>query len=214
MGYPNAAERRRLGCRCMLVAVGWVTLRIVLVGAIVSLVVPGSALGACGKGDRWSVKTMQDRPTVNVKPVDTTVDTLRAANSTGTEGTRAAGVESTKYRITADLILISQKKDGDLHLVIAEPGVPSHTMVVEFPKRKCVRGARKRVRKRIKAARDAVMKACPNPTREGVYVKGSATIVGMGFFDRPHAFGHSDNGVELHPVLRFSGTCERVSTRP
>ncbi len=35
---------------------------------------------------------------------------------------------------------------------------------------------------------------------------GTATINGVGFFDRPHATGHAPQGIELHPVLAFSST--------
>ena len=37
---------------------------------------------------------------------------------------------------------------------------------------------------------------------------GTATIDGVGFFDRLHGqAGVAPNGIELHPVLRFSGRC-------
>jgi hypothetical protein len=40
-------------------------------------------------------------------------------------------------------------------------------------------------------------------------LNGTATISGVGFFDKTHGQnGGADNGIELHPVLRFSSsTC-------
>jgi hypothetical protein len=35
---------------------------------------------------------------------------------------------------------------------------------------------------------------------------GTATINGVGFFDRPHATGHAPFGIEIHPVLHFSSS--------
>jgi len=59
----------------------------------------------CGTSTRWHVKTMQDDPTVNVSPVATTVDALRARPvRKGPGGTRGRGVEHTKYRLTGRLI--------------------------------------------------------------------------------------------------------------
>ena len=37
-------------------------------------------------------------------------------------------------------------------------------------------------------------------------LSGTATINGVGFFDRPHATGHAPGGIELHPVLFFTST--------
>ena len=35
---------------------------------------------------------------------------------------------------------------------------------------------------------------------------GTATINGVGFYDRPHAIGHAPFGVEIHPVLFFASS--------
>jgi len=84
-------------------------------------------------------------------------------------------------------------------------------MVVEFPNSRCVVHARAhgaRVPYRINQARAALLRTCPT-LAPGHFTRltGSATIVGMGFFDFKHAFGHSANAVELHPALGFTGTC-------
>jgi hypothetical protein len=41
-------------------------------------------------------------------------------------------------------------------------------------------------------------------------LKGTATVTGVGFFDIIHGqTGVAPNGIELHPVLRFSNsTCQ------
>jgi hypothetical protein len=39
-------------------------------------------------------------------------------------------------------------------------------------------------------------------------LQGTATIDGVGFFDFLHGQrGVAPNGIELHPALRFAGTC-------
>jgi hypothetical protein len=44
--------------------------------------------------------------------------------------------------------------------------------------------------------------------REFRHITGTATITGVGFFDFPHGqTGHAPNDIELHPVLKFTGTC-------
>jgi hypothetical protein len=46
-------------------------------------------------------------------------------------------------------------------------------------------------------------------------MSGSATIAGVGFFDQIHGqTGVAPNGIELHPVVSFSGKCEGASAPP
>jgi hypothetical protein len=48
-----------------------------------------------------------------------------------------------------------------------------------------------------------LMPSADKPFRK---LTGTATINGVGFFDRPHATGHAPHGIELHPVLSFSSS--------
>jgi hypothetical protein len=60
-------------------------------------------------------------------------------------------------------------------------------------------------------ARAAFVRACGYPSSSSFhFLRGTATITGVGFFDAIHGqTGVAPNGVELHPVLRFSvkGAC-------
>ena len=43
-------------------------------------------------------------------------------------------------------------------------------------------------------------------------LKGSATITGVGYFDAIHGqIGVSPNGIEIHPVLSYSGNCSKAT---
>jgi hypothetical protein len=61
----------------------------------------------------------------------------------------------------------------------------------------------------MQAARLAVVAACGfAPNSNFHHLTGSATITGIPFFDfLHHQTGHAPNGIELHPVLKFTGTC-------
>jgi len=42
-------------------------------------------------------------------------------------------------------------------------------------------------------------------------LRGNVRIKGVGFWDEIHGqTGVAPNGIELHPVLRFRGTCSRT----
>jgi hypothetical protein len=61
------------------------------------------------------------------------------------------------------------------------------------------------------AARDAFIAACGPPTGSYRTITGTATVSGVGFFDRIHGQrGVAPNGIELHPVLAFTArSCTR-----
>src|SRR4051794_38031010 len=109
---------------------------------------PGSTGGGGGGGgdtgeggsrcgvERWPIKTLSDRAAqrVSFRPKYTTVHRLRTLSSPGVgSGTpRITGVETTTYRIRAQLVEMKREDDRDIHLVIAEPHRRSATMIVEF----------------------------------------------------------------------------------
>ena len=71
-----------------------------------------------------------------------------------------------------------------------------------------------KLKKRMVAARNAFLKKCKGGTLRTQFhnLSGTATITGVGFYDKPHANGASQYGVELHPVLRFSSSdCQWVN---
>jgi len=141
----------------------------------------------CGV-DRWTVKTLQDRPTL--LPVRTT--TLRFLVTRPAPSvlpfTRLP-FERHVYRVTAAVTLVRPEDDGDFHLVLRDGALH---MIVEAPSTSCVAGANP-VRLAQMASARAAVRVCarPHTTRAAtVEIKHGQTAVA------PNAF-------ELHPILKF-----------
>jgi hypothetical protein len=181
-----------------------------------------SAVSAECTGEyRWDIKTLSDGQAaeVNLKAVNAGVaDFWEDKKPSGFKSSmRNSPLETTVYRVKANLrearwvneAPTATKKGGDLdiHLVIEALTNPAKTMVVEFPFKDCVH-ATPLLKKRIVAARKAFMTKCTGGTPRTQFhdLSGTATITGVGFYDKPHASGASQYGVELHPVIRFSST--------
>jgi hypothetical protein len=111
--------------------------------------------------------------------------------------------------VRARLVSAKLEEDDDIHLVIK--GVTtSGTMIVEFPTVACSSNATAGAKTRMKNARNAFVAACGTPSASSfTQLSGKATIRGIGFFDFKHGqTGVAPNGIELHPVLKFSNaTC-------
>lgn len=94
--------------------------------------------------------------------------------------------------------------DRHYHLVITAPTDLSKTMIVEFPDPNCVGAADPIPRARMTKARARFEQLCGHAPKHAFYnLNGTATIIGVGFFGRPHATGRSQYGFELHQVLTF-----------
>jgi hypothetical protein len=162
----------------------------------------------CGR-ERWSVKTTTDRRAslIDLDPVASSVDQLRRMDvpAVSNHTPRISGIETTVYRVRARLVSFKIEDDGDIHLVIASRSNRSHTMIVEFPDSGCLGGVGPSKKRKMVAARNAVVRACGTPSETSFRrLRGSATIDGVGFVDRKHGQrGVAPNGIELHPVLRF-----------
>jgi hypothetical protein len=186
---------------------------------------PGKARSAvaaeCTGEYRWDIKTLSDPDAakVNLQPVNAGVaDFWDEKKPAGFKSSmRNAPLETTVYRVKAKLKEARwvnepsspSKKGGDLdiHLVIEALTDSTKTMVVEFPFKDCVEAV-PLLEKRIVRARSSFMKKCKGgePRTRFHNLSGTATITGVGFYDRPHANGASKYGIELHPVLRFSSS--------
>ena len=170
----------------------------------------------CGGGGsfRWAVKTLSDKREkwVRYKPRKISVARMRVKKPPvriGEDTARIKGVETTTWRVKAQLVGEQLEGDHDIHLLIAVPGAPSRTMIVEFPDAGCkdVRSSPKKAK--FRSARSALVNACgdapANPSFK--YLQGRATITGVGFYDIRHGqTGVAPHAVELHPVLRFSAS--------
>lgn len=170
-----------------------------------------SALAGCG-GSRARVKTLSDALARQVNPVpkDTTVAALRrlrAPRRLTASAPRRPGPERTTYRVRTRMVEMKLERDGDIIMVVLDPKTKGK-LAVEFPSVACTRRASKRNRGLMGRARAALIAACGKPDPLGSEIGGSATITGVGFFERGDgADRESPNGFELHPVLGFQAKC-------
>ena len=173
-----------------------VILRFVLFAAIAALVLVAarantasahrSRISACGF-ERWTVKTLQDRP--HLLPVRrTTVVALTNAPAPAVLPDSRLPFERRVFRVVAQVVLIRPEADSDLHLVLVDRG---RTMIAEAPDPACAPTATPPRRRQMTAVRQAV-RLC------------RAAVVGVAFFDSLHGqTGVAPNGIELHPILGF-----------
>jgi hypothetical protein len=165
---------------------------------------------SCG-GERWPVKTLSDGRAhlVDFHPRRRTVTRLRhkrRPHVVESDSRRLRRAERKTFRVRARLIEFARFEDHDIHMVISEPGHRSRTMIVEFPNVRC-NGARRSIKRRaMRRARRHLRAACGLPPSTGfAHLRGKATITGVGFFDLIHGqTGQAPNGIELHPVLKFT----------
>jgi hypothetical protein len=153
--------------------------------------------------ERWAVKTLTDpgANAVNLTPVDSTVAQLVAFPAPVNPTDRVAPIETTTYRIKVSMDSFKMEADSDIHLAVHDQA--GHTMIVEFPSPSCDQGSVAATQ--IAAARDAFLKVAGQPSSSYQPVTGTATIEGIGFFDRIHGQrGVAPNGIELHPATKFT----------
>ncbi len=174
---------------------------------------PRATATSCGVW-RWDVKTLSDpdRRAVDFTAQPTRIDHLRTLDAPGplsTDTPRLDGVEKQVFSVRAQLITATVEDDSDIHLVIAPRGERHHTMIVEFPLAACV--AKRFKRAEMTRARNAMVAACgPISSSSFTDLKGKVRISGVGFWDEIHGqTGVAPNGIELHPVLSFAGSCSQ-----
>jgi len=123
---------------------------------------------------------------------------------------RRRGSERTIFRVHARLVAArasdSSSGDGDVRLVIADP-TTGETMVAAFPDPNCAPASHSPKRAQMTTARVSFIARCQFPPL-GRYagLHGTATITGVGFWAvKGSGRGATRNGIELHPVLGFTG---------
>jgi hypothetical protein len=179
---------------------------------------PESKQIGCGI-ERWSVKTLADPAgrKLGLVPKATTIRALRRKSAPAYLSLRRIrGAEGTTFRVRAKLVEMKLEDDSDIHLVIADPKRTGATMIAEFPAASCSLGATPKARAKMRRARSALIGACGSPSGSFRRLGGTATISGVGFFDQIHGqTGVAPNGIELHPVVDFSGaTCHGPPAPP
>jgi hypothetical protein len=203
----------RAGTLCLLalaLAAGGLAVRVQAGGST-----PAARSSAACKGTfRWQVKTLSDARAklVDYRPRSARLVSLtHLARPAGvTRATpRLAGDELRTYRIQVALKRVVMKPDREIRLVVANPKT-KRTMVVEFADPTCGRAKHSRKRQRLAVARASFLASCGIPPKGRLRkISGSATITGVGFFDKKYrALGNAPNGFELHPVLSFLGLCK------
>lgn len=165
---------------------------------------------SCGR-ERQTVKTLGDQGAahINFTPQPTTVQDLRQLEppGTGRHAPRLPG-EFTTYRVRVRVRSFKIEDDADIHLVVSSPSDPTKTMIVELPNNACNQKTGPKNRRRMATARRALLASCGQPGGQRfTRLTGTATITGVAFFDVLHGQrGVAPNGIELHPVLKYTPT--------
>jgi hypothetical protein len=143
--------------------------------------------GSCGV-ERWTVKTLQDRPKLlPVQPVSIR-DLVNRRPPADLPYTRLP-FERHVFRVNAAVTLVRPEEDGDLHLVLSDG---TRTMIAESPSSSCTAGGTPLRRRQMAQARTHV-RLC-----------AKASLTGVAFFDFTHGqTGVAPNAIELHPLLGF-----------
>jgi hypothetical protein len=144
--------------------------------------------GTCS-GERWTVKTLQDRPRL-LPARKTTVHFLVTRPAPARLPDTRLPFERHVFTVTATVTLIIHPADGDLHMVLWSGG--DH-MIAEAPSPSCLAGATPLRREQMTRA------------RANVRICATARVTGVAFFDIKHGQpGVAPNAIELHPILAFA----------
>jgi hypothetical protein len=143
---------------------------------------------ACGV-ERWTVKTLQDRPRLLPARATTVSHLVGLPRPSSLPPTRLP-FERRIFSVVAAVTLVRSEDDSDLHLVL-ERGAKQ--MIAEAPSSSCTTRATAYRRRQMRNARGLV-RLCPR-----------ARVVGVAFWDFKHGqTGVAPNAIELHPVFGFA----------
>lgn len=143
---------------------------------------------ACGV-ERWTVKTLQDRP-VLLPARTVTVHYLVTRPAPAYLPESRLPFERHVFTVVASVSLIRPEEDSDFHVVLR---AGRDTMIAESPASACDSRAFPVRRRQIAVARSR-LRLCSR-----------ARVTGVAFFDYDHGqTGVAPNAIELHPILAFS----------
>jgi hypothetical protein len=141
----------------------------------------------CGV-ERWTVKTLQDRPRLLPRR-DATIAYLVGRPAPSELPATRLPFERRVFRVTAAVTLVRPEDDGDFHLVLSDG---QRTMIAETPSSSCDARATSALHSEMATARTKA-RLCAR-----------ARVTGVAFFDFNHGqTGVAPNAIELHPVLAF-----------
>jgi hypothetical protein len=194
---------------------------VLMVGGVLGVSALGSPDALAGAGcSSWrsDVKTLSDpdRRDVNFHARRTSVRALRRVDPpaalTATTP-RLGGMESRVHQVRAQVVEARTKRDGTIHLVIAQRNDRNDTMIVQFPADRCVDSSFRRPE--MRRARERLLDACGRIGSRYTELTGDVVVRGVGFWDEARGQrGVAPNGLELHPVLSFRGSCTAGSPSP
>jgi len=148
----------------------------------------GDRAGGCGV-ERWTVKTLQDRPHL-LPAKKTTVHFLVTRPAPSTLPSTRLPFERAVYTVVAAVSLVRHEADSDFHLVLQDG---SEHMIAESPSPSCDSNATPLRRQQMAVVRSEVR------------VCARARLTGVAFFDFNHGqTGVAPNAIELHPILAFT----------
>ena len=143
--------------------------------------------GACGV-ERWTVKTLQDRPHL-LKARKTTIHHLITRPRPSSLPNTRLPFERHVFTVVAAVVLVRPEDDSDLHLVLQQGG---NHMIGESPASYCDSRATPVRRRQMRVA------------RKHVRLCARTRVTGVAFFDFDHGqTGVAPNAIELHPILGF-----------
>jgi hypothetical protein len=154
-------------------------------GSRLEIVAPMVAL--CGV-ERWTVKTLQDRPTL-LPAEQTTIAFLSSRPAPASLPETRLPFERHIFTVIARVVVIRPESDDDFHVVLSDG---RRTMISESPAATCDR--------RAFPVRQAQMAAA----RRALRLCARARVSGVAVFDFEHGqAGVAANTIELHPILGF-----------
>jgi hypothetical protein len=159
---------------------------------------PSAGTAVCGV-ERWTVKTLQDRPRLLPVRRTTVRQLVRLPRPAYLPNTRLP-IERHVYSVIASATLLREEDDQDFHVILRSG--PYH-MISEAPNApSCTANATLYRKAQMRVARSRVRRSCPR-----------ARVIGVAFFDTNHGqTGVAPNAIELHPILAY--TCLRGGIAP
>lgn len=163
----------------------------------------------CGE-ERWRIKTVFDSEaaSINFTLRAATIPELVSMSAPAALGQERAPAEKQVYSVEA--VLLGWKVEGgahgdrDYHLVLADPGDLTRTMIAEAPSAECEGACSSPQAQRYAEVRQA-LEARLGPPQAHFRRFVPAWVVrveGVGFFDMFHGqIGVAENCIELHPLL-------------